>query len=876
MGPSNKADETLPGDEAHSSPAAPGDSRSVVQLAERYLAGGVFSTKALKVFEEAAAARPDYLNFQKALSICMLIQSVAETIRKRVSDGATPTPAGEQRERVESLFGQFPRSPDLAKCLGDVRLLDGDWEGACHAYRLAQSKGYRDDQAIINSSRLALAHADCPASALTYFGEVALALGQFAQAVEFLAEALRRSTGKREATVSLLDLISERLLLRLAPSAEKQTLLTEIVRACVEIDLMDRALAAFRQVDLTDFPHGDLVKQIARYLIDQEDYRQAFDYLSRIPFDRDAKELVNEITVKLEQRGEIDTAVYLLQYMNKHDLVIQEAQRIAKDRLESTATRELADLCFRSGRYDAALSHYLHLIRRGAPDVTDFADQIETAASQIATPNVDDLVYLGIFLHDRRDWRRAENLLSRALEFDSENIRARELLRSICDTLLQAEPNLARARLRSGYLYLLAGRAEDAIEEYKKALESPGYEIEARRRLAGAYVAAGEPVLALEQYRDLPLRASDLEALYDLHETLMNEGLTQEALEAATLIYQFDSSYRDVEERIAQLEETARPQEGVQLARDAKMIELIGEQAVGRYRYIERIGSGGMGIVHKVFDIKNQCVVAMKILRESLTGSSKAIDRFFREARIAATLSHPNIVNIFDYNINNVQGKSYISMEYVDGPSLRNIIEERFADSGELTSDYIAEVLYYTTQLCDALETTHLKGIIHRDIKPDNIMITSEQVVKITDFGIVHIEEATFTPTGALIGTPRYMSPEQVRGGRVDCRSDIYAVGIILHESLIGTPPFISGDIAYQHVNVPPTPPREMNAFIPEEVEVIVLRCLEKDPRRRYQRAKDLKLTIEEVLQKLYPKIAARFYRARSVSSTIESPSITH
>jgi serine/threonine-protein kinase len=303
------------------------------------------------------------------------------------------------------------------------------------------------------------------------------------------------------------------------------------------------------------------------------------------------------------------------------------------------------------------------------------------------------------------------------------------------------------------------------------------------------------------------------------------------------------------------------------------MVELIGDQAIGRYRYIEQIGSGGMGVVHKVYDLKNQTVVAMKILRESLTGSAKAIDRFFREARIAATFTHPNIVNIFDYSISSVFGRSYIAMEFVDGPSLRNIIEERFSVGNELSSEYIAEILDYVVQLCDALDTTHMKGIIHRDIKPDNVMVTADHVVKITDFGIIHIESATFTPTGALIGTPRYMSPEQVRGGRVDCRSDIYAVGIILYEALLGTPPFISGDVAYQHVNVPPPHPREVNPSLPEPVEAIILRCLEKEPNRRYQRAKETGLALEEVLDRLYPEFSSRF-RNRRLTSTIESPSL--
>jgi serine/threonine-protein kinase len=258
-----------------------------------------------------------------------------------------------------------------------------------------------------------------------------------------------------------------------------------------------------------------------------------------------------------------------------------------------------------------------------------------------------------------------------------------------------------------------------------------------------------------------------------------------------------------------------------------------------------------MGVVHKVIDLKTNHVVAMKILREGLSSSGKAIDRFFREARIAATLRHRNIVNILDYNISNNYGQSYIAMEFVDGPSLREIIEKKFSMTVDITVEDVLEVLDWCSQLCDALDATHKKGIIHRDIKPDNIMLAPQSLIKITDFGIVHIEEATFTPTGALIGTPRYMSPEQVHGGRIDGRSDIYAVGIILYELLIGSPPFISGDISYQQVNVLPTPPKEICPTIPSAVDRIIMKCLEKTPNDRYQTSMDLKKDIDEAYIRL-------------------------
>jgi serine/threonine-protein kinase len=284
------------------------------------------------------------------------------------------------------------------------------------------------------------------------------------------------------------------------------------------------------------------------------------------------------------------------------------------------------------------------------------------------------------------------------------------------------------------------------------------------------------------------------------------------------------------------------------------MRELIGDVAVGRYRYIEKIGSGGMGVVHKVFDQKLNRAVAMKILREGLANSSKAIERFFREARIAATLNHRNIVNIFDYNINQQTHCSFISMEYVEGVNLREMFEEYFNHPDKSFTERMKEAMFYMSQICDALQMTHSKGIIHRDIKPDNILIGTDNIAKITDFGIVHIEEATFTPTGAVIGTPRYMSPEQVQGTRLDGRADLYSAGIILYEWLVGMPPFISGDIAYQQVNMPPSPPRDHNQEIMQDINDLVMKCLEKNPADRFQKAADLKQALDAALRVMAPE----------------------
>jgi serine/threonine-protein kinase len=188
-------------------------------------------------------------------------------------------------------------------------------------------------------------------------------------------------------------------------------------------------------------------------------------------------------------------------------------------------------------------------------------------------------------------------------------------------------------------------------------------------------------------------------------------------------------------------------------------------------------------------------------------------------------------------------------MEYVDGPSMRQLLDDTFKDNRSIDITYVQKVLNYSAQICDALAAAHSEGIVHRDIKPDNVMSTKRGIVKITDFGILHHEEMAYTPTGAIIGTPRYMSPEQVQGGHIDGRSDIYAVGILLYEMLTSAPPFISGDIAFQQVNNSPPNPRAICPLINASLESVILSCLEKDADKRYQSAKILQEALLTELQ---------------------------
>src|ERR671918_1576211 len=261
----------------------------------------------------------------------------------------------------------------------------------------------------------------------------------------------------------------------------------------------------------------------------------------------------------------------------------------------------------------------------------------------------------------------------------------------------------------------------------------------------------------------------------------------------------------------------------------------------GRYRILRKLGSGGMANVYLAEDEDLGRRVAIKILNERYANDESFIERFRREAKSAAGLSHPNIVSIYDRG--EAEGTYYIAMEVIEGRSLKELIMTR----GPLP---IGLALAYARQVLDALRFAHRHGIIHRDIKPHNILIGPENRLKVTDFGIARYGPSQMTEAGSIMGTAQYLSPEQARGAPVTAASDLYSAGIVLYEMLTGKVPF-GGDsaieIAMKHVNEPPRPPSQLRSEISPELDQIVLRALAKEPEDRYQTADDFIEDLERV-----------------------------
>ena len=266
---------------------------------------------------------------------------------------------------------------------------------------------------------------------------------------------------------------------------------------------------------------------------------------------------------------------------------------------------------------------------------------------------------------------------------------------------------------------------------------------------------------------------------------------------------------------------------------------MIGKTLANRYEIIEKIGEGGMALVYKAKCHLLNRFVAVKILRDEFTNDEDFIRKFRRESQAAASLSHPNILNIYDVGVEEIEDKMihYIVMEYINGLTLKEVIKGK----NKLTTD---ETINYSLQIAEALQHAHRNHIVHRDIKPHNIMITEDNRVKVTDFGIARaITSSTVTTSSNVLGSVHYFSPEQARGGYTDEKSDIYSLGIVMYEMITGKVPY-DGDspisVALMHIQTEITPPRTHDKTISFNLESIILKCVQKRQSDRYSNIADL------------------------------------
>src|SRR5881409_2779108 len=280
---------------------------------------------------------------------------------------------------------------------------------------------------------------------------------------------------------------------------------------------------------------------------------------------------------------------------------------------------------------------------------------------------------------------------------------------------------------------------------------------------------------------------------------------------------------------------------------------------LGNYRILEKIGAGGQGTVYKATDTKLGRAVVIKVLPPELTVKEANLKRFEREARLASALDHPNICTIFD--LNEIEGVNFIAMQFVEGKNVRELVNGRPLD--------LSSALSITIQVADALAAAHARGIIHRDIKAGNVMVTPHGQVKILDFGLAKlldgeaaggIHQTDLTEVGIPYGTATYAAPEQARGDRVDARADIFSTGVLLYEMLTGTWPFRGKstiDVRHAVIYDQPKSLAEMRpGAMPARLQQILDRAMQKEPRDRYQKIDELRDELRKVLQDVSTGVA--------------------
>ena len=397
--------------------------------------------------------------------------------------------------------------------------------------------------------------------------------------------------------------------------------------------------------------------------------------------------------------------------------------------------------------------------------------------------------------------------------------------------------------LSSGYVIITSKRF--LVTERKKELVEAGA-IETNKMLGLSFQGQGMLDMAFDKFRKCPIDDQMKELLYNLGLDLERKRQFNKAAAVYEHIAKVDPKYKSIDERIKQLKAASDgavfgsigAKKGA--AEGTVIIEGASAAAptLGRYEIVKELGRGAMGTVYLGKDPKINRMVAIKTVRfddDIDEASAKQVkERFFREAESAGGLNHPNIIKIYDAGEDHEV--SYIAMELLEGEDLK-----KYTDKQNLLP--IATVLDYVSKVADGLDYAHRQGVIHRDIKPANIMLLKDGSLRITDFGIARIAASSKTQTGTVLGTPSYMSPEQIAGKKVDGRSDLFSLGVMLFELLTGTKPFTGDSIAellYKIANEKHADPKTLNPSVPDNLAKIIDKALEKNPDARYQNGAEI------------------------------------
>ena len=383
----------------------------------------------------------------------------------------------------------------------------------------------------------------------------------------------------------------------------------------------------------------------------------------------------------------------------------------------------------------------------------------------------------------------------------------------------------------------------------ERSTSAGSVDTETNRMLGLTFQGQGMLELAFDKFRTCPIDDSMKDLLYNLGQDFERKRMSSKALSVYQHIATKDKNYKDIEGRIKRLSTAESATAG---GRQSSGSLLTGgsdiKPTLGRYEVVKELGRGAMGIVYLGKDPKIHRSVAIKTMRLDEIDPEEVPDvkaRFFREAESAGKLSHPNIVTIFDAG--EEQDLAYFAMEVLDGVDLKDLCKKRNLLPVRRTVEIVAKV-------AEALDYAHSQSVVHWDIKPANIMVMPDGTVKVTDFGIAKIVTTAKTQTGIVLGTPSYMSPEQLSGAKVDGRSDLFSLGVVLFEMLTGERPFQGESVAtlmYVIANQPHPSPLDLRPDLPKTVGTVIDRALQKDATKRYQRGLEMAQDLRALMQGL-------------------------